>query len=31
MEPWRDELYHYGIRGMKWKKHKSALANAHRE
>jgi len=31
MEPWREELYHYGVRGMKWKNHKSALANAHRE
>ena len=20
MEKWREELYHYGIRGMKWKK-----------
>lgn len=32
MENWKDELYHYGVRGMKWKKHnKSALVNAHRE
>lgn len=33
MEAWKDELYHYGVRGMKWKNKKegsgSALANAH--
>lgn len=21
MEAWKDELYHYGVRGMKWKHH----------
>ena len=27
MEAWRDELYHYGVRGMKWK-HKKASGSA---
>ena len=34
MEAWRDELYHYGVRGMKWKhkkEQKSATADALRE
>ena len=22
MEPWKEELYHYGIKGMKWRKRK---------
>ena len=33
MEAWRDELYHYGVRGMKWKHKKgtgSALADVKR-
>lgn len=32
MEAWREELYHYGIKGMKWKKRKkkSSLESAGR-
>ena len=28
MEAWKEELYHYGVKGMKWGKHKWGTMNA---